>query len=225
MSEGFHEILLWNRRISLSVSFSLLLHVICAGFFLKSQSKTIKQDFEPIKIHLYSGETNKKLSENGINASVVKQKNSKQKLGSNSQIKKNMRNKLKQKSVKSEALASFVEDDRELGLENGMQKLEDGLPTSSNDLSAKAMLIISSVGTPTYTDDAIDANLEGKVVVSVYVDERGNATQAKLLKKIGYGMDERILAAAQNARFIPNKDERGIAIAGWTEIVFMLEIP
>ena len=86
-------------------------------------------------------------------------------------------------------------------------------------------MIRASVATPQYTDPALDAELEGTYAVDVYVDAAGAVTDAQLPKKIGYGMDERVLAAARKARFNPRKDRLGKAIAGWSEIKFRLEIP
>ncbi len=54
----------------------------------------------------------------------------------------------------------------------------------------------------------------------------GVVTEASLAgRPIGYGMDEKVLAAARNARFFPKKDARGQPQDGWAEIVFYLEIP
>lgn len=93
------------------------------------------------------------------------------------------------------------------------------------DLSAPASLIRSSVETPPYTEQALDASLEGTWIVDVYVDVSGKVTSAELRKKIGYGMDERVLKAAQSARFTPRKNKYGASEAGWAEIKFTLVIP
>lgn len=104
-------------------------------------------------------------------------------------------------------------------------KAEDVQSLTDEDLTADASLIRASVQTPQYTDQAIDAELEGLFTVEVYVDASGSVTDAQLPKKIGYGMDERVLAAARKARFNPRKDRLGKALAGWTEMKFRLEIP
>jgi len=93
------------------------------------------------------------------------------------------------------------------------------------DLSSDASIILSSVIAPEYTADAIDAGLEGKIIVDVMVDATGGVSHAELRKKVGHGMDEKILEAARHARFLPRKDARGRAIEGWTEIKFKLQIP
>lgn len=92
-----------------------------------------------------------------------------------------------------------------------IQKLEQ-------DLSADAKLIADSFVKPAYTAAAEDAGLEGAFAVDVYVDEKGNVSDAELPKKVGYGMDGRLLEAARKSRFVPRKDALGRPLAGWTQI-------
>lgn len=93
------------------------------------------------------------------------------------------------------------------------------------DLSADPHLIRDSVVTPKYTDEALDANLQGAFLVEVFVDEHGIVKEAELKKKIGYGMDDRVLASLKSAKFDPGKNRYGQAIAAWTDVRFLLEIP
>ena len=79
--------------------------------------------------------------------------------------------------------------------------------------------------TPIYTDDAIDMGLEGTFIVDVYVDVSGAVQTAELRKKVGYGMDQRLLDAARKARYEPRKDQFGRPLAGWAEIAFRLLLP
>lgn len=94
-----------------------------------------------------------------------------------------------------------------------------------NDLSADAVLIQDSIAPPEYTDHALDANLVGLVDVDVLVDKEGNVVEVELAKKIGHGMDRRILKAARGAQFVPPKDRSGRPTEGWTSIRFNLRIP
>ena len=93
------------------------------------------------------------------------------------------------------------------------------------DLSSDARLIADSIVKPEYTDAAVEANLNGPVVVEVQIDEAGRVVDASLRRKVGFGMDERILGSIRSARFIPRKDRYGKAEAGWTEIKFNLQLP
>lgn len=93
------------------------------------------------------------------------------------------------------------------------------------DLSAPAKLIAASLTTPPYTDEALDALLEGSFIVDVYVNLDGTVREADLRRKIGYGMDVRVLNAVKSAKFIPRKNKFGTAEEGWTELKFTLVIP
>ncbi|NDE14602.1 TonB family protein [bacterium] len=95
----------------------------------------------------------------------------------------------------------------------------------AGDLSSDARLILGSVKVPAYTDAALEASLEGNFIVDVYVDESGNVLQCELRKRVGFGMDERLLDAARVAKFKPRKNKLGKAEAGWAEIKFSLVIP
>jgi protein TonB len=92
------------------------------------------------------------------------------------------------------------------------------------DLSADAKLIDGSFIKPEYTAEAEENSLEGSFVIDVYIDTQGKVVDAELRKKIGYGMDERVLNAARNARFSPRKNPLGQPLAGWTELKIRLTL-
>lgn len=104
------------------------------------------------------------------------------------------------------------------------KRVKDAAPIAG-DLSAPAALVRDSIKIPPYTDQALDASLEGTWIVDVFVNVDGSIKDADLRKKIGYGMDERVLAAAKAARFIPRKNKLGVSEPGWAEIKFTLVIP
>ena len=93
------------------------------------------------------------------------------------------------------------------------------------DMSAPAKLIAATLRPPPYTDEALDAMLEGSFVVDVYVNLDGSVREAELRKKIGYGMDSRVLDAVRSSKFTPRKNKFGVSEDGWTELKFTLVIP
>ena len=101
----------------------------------------------------------------------------------------------------------------------------DKIQALDADLSSDATLIRSSVKAPELTFDAIDAGIEGRYIVDVFVGPGGRVQDAELEQKVGYGMDSLLLKAAKNARFTPRKNKSGKAISGWTAIAFRLVIP
>ncbi len=58
-----------------------------------------------------------------------------------------------------------------------------------------------SLPSPSYTPDAIEAKVEGKVRVELTLDEQGKVVSARVLAGLGHGLDERALAAARSGSF------------------------
>lgn len=56
---------------------------------------------------------------------------------------------------------------------------------------------------PTYSPEARQANVEGVVKLEVTVDATGRVTEVKVLKGLGYGLDEAAVAAAKQWSFKP----------------------
>jgi TonB family protein len=96
-------------------------------------------------------------------------------------------------------------------------------PGVLQDLSSDAQIIINTVKIK-YTDEAIDAGLQGSVIVEVMVDESGTPVEAVLKKKVGYKMDENIKKAALNSKFKPRLNRYGKPLAGWTDVKFILTL-
>jgi protein TonB len=107
--------------------------------------------------------------------------------------------------------------------DQGIRKTEVNEYTA--DLSADAKLIAGSLAVPEYTDEALDAGIEGAFQIDVYVDENGKIVDIDLPKKVGFGMDSRIIDSVKKAEFVPRKNKWGKPMAGWTTIRFRLTIP
>jgi periplasmic protein TonB len=56
---------------------------------------------------------------------------------------------------------------------------------------------------PSYPAEALAAKVEGKVRLELLVDEQGAVKNARVLKGLGYGLDEAAVEAAQRTRFRP----------------------
>jgi protein TonB len=57
-----------------------------------------------------------------------------------------------------------------------------------------------------YPAEAARLGIEGQVLVRILVDEKGRATQPKIVKGLGYGLDEKALAFVKELRFKPARD-------------------
>lgn len=56
---------------------------------------------------------------------------------------------------------------------------------------------------PSYTESARQARVQGSVVIEVLVDERGEVGSVRVVKGLGYGLDEVALDAARRFHFTP----------------------
>jgi protein TonB len=56
---------------------------------------------------------------------------------------------------------------------------------------------------PTYTEEARSGQIEGIVRVEITVDDQGNVILVKVLRGLGYGLDEAAVAAAKKMAFEP----------------------
>lgn len=72
---------------------------------------------------------------------------------------------------------------------------------------------------PIITRSELPAGVEGSVIIEITIDERGNITNTKLVQRLGYGIDERVLNAVQQWRFKPATRD-GVAIASQQLCVF-----
>lgn len=57
-----------------------------------------------------------------------------------------------------------------------------------------------------YPSDAQKAGIEGKVYLLIYINEKGNVDNVKVLKGLGAGCDEAATAAIKDTKFTPGKD-------------------
>jgi protein TonB len=77
---------------------------------------------------------------------------------------------------------------------------------------------------PTYSDDARQAKVQGSVTLRVLVGADGRAQNVRIIKGIGFGLDERAIETVRNWRFIPARDSAKRTVVSWVtvEAVFRL---
>ncbi len=56
---------------------------------------------------------------------------------------------------------------------------------------------------PKYTKLAEEEEIEGKIILSLTIDKKGNVIKAKIIKGLGYGLDENALKAVKKFKFLP----------------------
>ncbi|MGC1482888.1 MAG: TonB family protein [Candidatus Acidiferrum sp.] len=77
---------------------------------------------------------------------------------------------------------------------------------------------------PTYTDDARHGKVQGSVTLQVLVGADGRAQDIRIIKGIGFGLDERAVETVRGWKFTPARDGARRAVAAWitVEAVFRL---
>jgi protein TonB len=77
---------------------------------------------------------------------------------------------------------------------------------------------------PQYTDEARSSKVQGIVTLEVLVGVDGYATEVRVTKGIGMGLEERSLQTVRGWRFNPARDVAHLPVAGWItiEVVFRL---
>lgn len=72
---------------------------------------------------------------------------------------------------------------------------------------------LSEVASPEYTAEAKKKNIEGAVTVAIVVDKKGDVVDAKVVKGLGYGLDENAVAAVKEWKYKPaEKNGEPIAV-------------
>ena len=77
---------------------------------------------------------------------------------------------------------------------------------------------------PQYTDEAREAKVQGIVALQVLVGADGRASQIRLVKGIGLGLDERAVQSVRSWKFVPARDASRRAVPAWVtvEAIFRL---
>lgn len=77
---------------------------------------------------------------------------------------------------------------------------------------------------PTYTDEARHGKVQGTVTLAVLVGADGRAHGVRVVKGIGFGLDERAVETVRGWKFVPARDGGKRAVAAWVtvETVFRL---
>lgn len=77
---------------------------------------------------------------------------------------------------------------------------------------------------PTYSDDARKAKVQGAVTLRVLVAADGRAQDVRIVKGMGFGLDERAIETVRHWKFIPARDSARRNVPSWVtvEAVFRL---
>jgi len=83
--------------------------------------------------------------------------------------------------------------------------------------------VLSAAPSPTYSEQARKAKIEGSCIVGLVVDEKGNPTNLHVIKGLGMGLDEKAIEAVKNWKFEPAlKDGKPVPAKIAVEVDFHL---
>ena len=111
----------------------------------------------------------------------------------------------------------------------GRAPVVDAPEAPSGDLSMSEVLGVSYVSDPdvaarvlnrpkpTYTQAALDHGIRGFVRLSIGIGPDGSVREIKVLRSLGFGLDEAAIAAARQCRFAPAM-KNGRAVAAFTKV-------
>jgi len=76
---------------------------------------------------------------------------------------------------------------------------------------------------PEYSEEARKAKYQGSVTLQIVVNEKGEPTEIRVVKKLGLGLDEKAIEAVSKWRFKPGmKDGKPVAVIATIEVSFRL---
>jgi len=77
---------------------------------------------------------------------------------------------------------------------------------------------------PVYTDEARQVKIQGTVTLRVLVGADGKASEIRVVRGVGYGLEERAVQTVRGWKFRPARDASQRALATWVtiEVVFRL---
>ncbi len=100
----------------------------------------------------------------------------------------------------------------------------DNIPIPADDYLVTAMPVLLSYFKPEYTLEAKNAGIEGVVVIEMIIDDQGVVRDAKIIRGLGFGLDERTLEAAKKAKFKPGRvGDKAVAVKFRHRYTFELE--
>jgi TonB family protein len=109
-----------------------------------------------------------------------------------------------------------------VGDQVGRIQLEKTSPTAVFRVgrSVSAPVLIRMVK-PEYTDEAIKAHLQGTVMLSVQIDANGRATNIRVTKPLGLGLDEKAVECVKKWKFKPGyKGDQPVTVEATIEVNF-----
>ena len=97
-------------------------------------------------------------------------------------------------------------------------KLEKGAYRPGGNVTPPRVLVKVE---PKYSEDARNARVEGTVVLFVVIDERGKPRDLRVIRPLGFGLDQRAIECVEKWKFSPGtKDGLAVPVQATIEVNF-----
>ena len=104
-----------------------------------------------------------------------------------------------------------------LSAQSGAKKIYD----LTDEITAPRL---TEAATPGYSDEAKKQKIEGDVIVTAVVDEKGDVVSTKIKKGLGHGLDECAIEAAKMFKYKPAmKDDEPVSVR--VDLTFNFYLP
>jgi TonB family protein len=112
------------------------------------------------------------------------------------------------------AIGALAHADRELGAASAVATASPpatAAPAAETSVDTPAKRVAG--GAPSYTPEAAAAGVEADVPLEIVVDGTGSVVSARVLSRVGYGLDEAALRSVRSYRFAPaRRAGRSVAV-------------
>jgi TonB family protein len=83
--------------------------------------------------------------------------------------------------------------------------------------------VLTEVASPDYTAEAKKKKIEGQVTLSIVIDRKGDVVEAKVVKGLGYGLDENAILAVKEYKYKPAmKNDEPVAVRTQVTVDFYI---
>jgi TonB family protein len=110
-----------------------------------------------------------------------------------------------------------------MAMESSIQVVRIGsTPTIPNGIVTPPQVVSSTY--PAYTDEARNRRIEGVVTIEAAFDPAGNPTVVRIVRGLGYGLDENAAAILKDWRFLPaTRNGDRVAVIAQVDVQFSLQ--
>jgi len=105
------------------------------------------------------------------------------------------------------AVKSKITPDKKAPIKLDVESPADSIYLECDKMPEPVGGFAAIMGKVVYPKEAMEAKIQGMVVVSGVINEKGNVTSVKVEKSLGYGCDEAAMKALKETKFTPGENK------------------